>query len=43
MPSFNCVITSRAWFAAALPDLTKGELCAATSVMLPYFREHNSG
>lgn len=43
MPSFSCVVTGRAWLEAALPGTTKGELWAATSVMLPYFREQNSG
>lgn len=43
MPSFNCVVTGKAWLAAALSALTKGELWAETSVMFPYLREQNSG
>jgi hypothetical protein len=43
IPSLSWVVTGKAWLAAALSALTKGELWAETSVILPYFREQNSG
>lgn len=42
-PSSSWVVTSNAWFEATLPARTNGLLCAATMVMLEYFRVQNSG
>lgn len=43
MPSSSCVTTPSSWFEAALPVRSKGELCAATMVILLYLRAQNSG